>query len=213
LSINFIPKSKIYQFVEFSANSRRYSGKNLISMKISLAFVLVFFLLGPELTFSQSAREIEIAIADSIYRSNIKKSRINGVYIPKNLEEAFRELDELSEEKDRIKFRLADEQTIAKKLFFGLGRWMSYNWHFEAGSRFTVYLNGLGIVFPDDMITFMLVSYHRHLNKKELEVDKRVKEIQEMRAKQKEEERKNAEVIETKTQKLDSIPEKYNIND
>jgi hypothetical protein len=196
-------------FIEFIREVRRYIVQNVFTMRLCFISTFVLLLLSAETLMAQSSREIEIAIADSIYRSNIKKTRINGVYIPKNLEEAFRELDGLSEEKDRIKFRLADEQTVAKKLFFGLGRWMSYNWHFEAGSRFTVYLNGLGIVYPDDMTTFMLISYHRHLNKKDLEIEKRVKEIQVMRAKQKDEERKNSEVIETRKQKLDSIPEKY----
>jgi len=35
---------------------------------------------------------------EQTYKRNIKKSRINGVYIPKNLEEAFMELDALSPE-------------------------------------------------------------------------------------------------------------------
>ena len=34
--------------------------------------------------------------ADSLYKANIIKTRINGVYIPKDLQEAFTELDRLS---------------------------------------------------------------------------------------------------------------------
>lgn len=156
---------------------------------------------------AQSARDREKYIRDSIYKENIKKTRIYGVHIPKNLEEAFRELDELSEEKDRRKFQMADEKIVAKKLHFGLGRWMSHNWQFEFGSRFTVYLNKLGLYHPDDMIQFMLISYHRYLNKRPLDSEILAKELIEKRKKEEEERiKQNSETISTiRVIKKDSI--------
>jgi hypothetical protein len=113
--------------------------------------------------------------ADSIYKSNIKKSRLHGVYIPKDLDDAFLELDRLSPPEAINKMKAIPEEIVAKKLHFGLGRWIAHNWNFDEGSRFSHYLKGLGIIKTDDMINFMLVSYHRYLNKKPQEIETRVK--------------------------------------
>lgn len=123
--------------------------------------------------------------ADSVYQSNIKKSRLYGVYIPKDLDDAFAELDRMSPKDAIIKIKEASEETVAKKLHFGLGRWMAYNWNFDEGSRFSHYLKSLGLFHTDDMIDFMLVSYHRHLLKKDQEIEKRVKVYQDKREKEK----------------------------
>lgn len=121
--------------------------------------------------------------ADSTYKSNIKKSRLNGVYIPKDLDDAFLELDRLSPPESLAKMKTVSEDVVAKKLHFGLGRWMAYNWNFDEGSRFSHYLKELGLFHTDDMIDFMLVSYHRYLTKKPQEVEARVKALLEKRKK------------------------------
>jgi len=119
--------------------------------------------------FTQSREELRKE-QDSIYKSNITKTRLNGKYIPKDIEDAFKELDQLSPPKELMKVKLADENLIAKKLHFGLGRWMSYNWNFELGSRFSHYLTiNMNLIYTDDMIDFMLRVYHRYLNKKPLD--------------------------------------------
>lgn len=121
--------------------------------------------------------------ADSIYQVNILKSRINGVYIPKDLDDAFAELDRLSPPEALEKIRVEDEIFIAQKLHYGLGRWMAYNWNFDEGSRFSHYLKGLGLFYTQEMIDFVLISYHRYLNKKPQEVEVRVKQYIEKRKK------------------------------
>jgi len=151
---------------------------------------------------AQAAKpKTELEKRDSIYQANIKKTRIHNVYIPKDLTEAFKELDALSDEKSKLKFKLGEEEMVAKKLHFGLGRWISYNWNFDEGSRFVHYLRGLGLVYPDDMVNFTLISYHRYLNQKPLDVEARVKVYQEKRKKEKEERLKNAEVLSEETVK------------
>lgn len=156
-------------------------GKYFILIFSSLLFTIV------DLSAQKLSPELErIAFeTDSIYKSNIKKSRLYGVYIPKDMNEAFTELDRLSPKESLVKIKAANESIIAKKLHFGLGRWMSYNWNFDEGSRFSHYLKGLGLYNSDEMIDFMLVSYHRYLNKKELEVEKRVKEYHTKREEEK----------------------------
>ena len=111
---------------------------------------------------------------EDTYKRNIKKSRIGGVYIPKDIHEAIQELDDLSPEKAKVKFTNAPEEIIATKLHFGLGRWISVYWSFEEGSRYVEYLRNLGITDPDHMIQFTIVSYHRYKNGRDLDIDKQV---------------------------------------
>jgi hypothetical protein len=116
-----------------------------------------------------------IAEMDSIYKSNIKKTKLYGVYIPKDIDDAFLELNRLSPPEAIEKLKTTDETTMAKRLHFGLGKWISHNWNLTEGSRFSHYLKGLGLETTDDMINFTLVSYHRFLMKKPQELTERAK--------------------------------------
>lgn len=98
-----------------------------------------------------------------------------GVYIPKDLDDAFKELSDLSSPESLQKFKLSDEMTAAKKLHFGLGRWIIYNWNFYEGSRFSHYLKQKGLSHPDDMAKFVMICFHRHLNNKPLEEEELIK--------------------------------------
>lgn len=144
-------------------------------------YALMMFFVCAQL--SGQTKDQLIREADSLYKSNILKTRINGVYIPKDLEEAFMELDRLSPPESLQKIRVEDENFIAKKLHFGLGRWMAINWNFDEGSRFSHYLTRLGLLYRDEMIDFMLISYHRYLNQRPMEVEQRVKTYVEKRKK------------------------------
>jgi hypothetical protein len=116
------------------------------------------------------------------YKENIQKSRINGVYIPEDLNDAFKELRDLSNPESLNKFKLAEEMMVAKKLHFGLGRWMIYNWNFYDGSRFSNYLKEKGLSHPDDMAKFVMICFHRHLNNTDLEEDELIKVLSQDRA-------------------------------
>lgn len=102
--------------------------------------------------------------AEAKYAKNIKKSRINGVYIPKDHLEAVKELKEMSPAEALAKFRTHSEEMVVKKLHFGLGRWIRYNWNFYDGSRLAEHLKGMGVSHPDDMSTFLMKLLHRDLN-------------------------------------------------
>ena len=101
-------------------------------------------------------------------KRNRRKTRINGVYIPKDINDAIIQLEKLSDGKSLDKFKNAPEDIVAKKLHFGLGRWMIVNWNFYGGSRFEKALRDLGLGHPDDMADFMITIFHRHLNRKSL---------------------------------------------
>lgn len=128
----------------------------------------------------QSVTE-SIRVKDSIYQSQVNKSRIDGVYIPKDVADAMKELDRLSHPESVAKLKQTDEETVAKKLHFGLGRWMVVNWQLNFGSRLSAHLTNLGLINEDEMTRFLLISFHRHLMKKDLESQKLAKSIKDKR--------------------------------
>lgn len=107
--------------------------------------------------------DIEKAFEEE-YAKRITKSRINGVYIPKDLEDAVIEVKRLSDPGDLKKFAAQPEEEVSRKLHFGLGRWMIVNWGFYEGSRFSHYMKENGVSFPDDMAQVVMRALHRDIN-------------------------------------------------
>lgn len=139
-------------------------------MNRSICLIFVFGILLFSF-FHLDAQDVTPSTAeqmDSIYQKNIQKSRINGVYIPKDIDDAFEEFIHLSPETSLLKFKAAPEDMVAQKLHFGIGRWMIVNWNFYEGSRLSHYLRNLGILHPDDMADLLIVAFHRKLNDKDL---------------------------------------------
>ncbi len=116
------------------------------------------------------------------YERNIKKSRINGVYIPANLEEAHEELKALSQASSLEKFKSAEKFFVVDRLHYGLGRWMILNWNFYDGSRYSHFLKSLGVHHPDDMARFTLLTLHDVLNNIEPDIEVTVEKLVSERA-------------------------------
>jgi hypothetical protein len=114
---------------------------------------------------------------DSLYNANIKKTKLYGVYIPRDPEDAVQQLMLLTTPESREPFKKADEETVAKKLHFGLGRWMEYNWNFEEGSRLSHYFRNKGLRYTEDMTRCMLILFHRHVCGKPADLDALIDEI------------------------------------
>lgn len=162
-----------------------------MSIRIFLLLVLL-----SNAVYGQEVRKSKSFVSkDSLYNENIKKSRLYGVYIPRDIDDAMAKLMELTTEEARQPFFKTDENTVAKKLFFGIGRWMEYNWNFEEGSRFSHYLRQKGLVYTEDMTRTMLILFHRHVTSKPLDVDTLIKAMIIERNKKIEEELKKKEVI------------------
>jgi len=121
---------------------------------------------------------------DSLYAINIQLSRINGVYIPRDLSEAHKRIIELTAADKLDGFAKAEEKVVCKKLHFGIGRWMILNWNFYEGSRLSHYLKEEGLLHPDDMAQYILRTLHRNLNKLELEKESIIAELKEARMKE-----------------------------
>jgi hypothetical protein len=84
-----------------------------------------------------------------------------------------------------------DEVTASKGLHFSLGRWIWHNWSFYEGSRLSVYMNKVRVNHPEDMAQVILITYHRYLNKKPLDVKALTIMIREARDKERERLKRN----------------------
>ena len=139
------------------------------SLKLSIVLIFVLFMLNQafaQLGGPPSSR----AEYEKAYEKRIRQEHLNGTYIPKNLTDVFYQLNKLSEDEDLKKFKSATEAEVEVKLFPSLGRWIIHNWGFYGGSRLSHYLRSVGLTHPEDMAKFLMVTYHRSLNDKPLDV-------------------------------------------
>jgi hypothetical protein len=96
-----------------------------------------------------------------------------GVYVPRDLPDAFAELDRMLPADFRRRF--AADSTQPGLQHFGLGLWLRNNWGLWSGSRLATYLHdSLGLRHPDDMSGLLLDTYWRSLNGRPLEVAREV---------------------------------------
>lgn len=91
--------------------------------------------------------------------------RINGIYIPKDIDEAVDSLDVIisSEDKRYIVDSLSLDAFRAR-CHFGLGMWMRNNWGLWGGSRLKRYFLDIlhrNVVHPDDMSDIILKAYYK----------------------------------------------------
>jgi hypothetical protein len=102
------------------------------------------------------------------YEERIRKTELNGVYIPKDLFDAMDQLDKLIDEPSRAKFKQVGEEEAVRKLYFSLGRWIWVNWSLLDGSRLSEYFREYGLHHGEDIATLIIRSYHRKINGKDI---------------------------------------------
>ncbi len=118
------------------------------------------------------------------FKERIKKSEINGVYIPKDLEDALDQLDKLVSDESKAKFKTHTEDESVHKLYFSLGRWIWTNWSLLDGSRLSEFFREYGIHHPEDIAIIIIRSYHRRLNGKELNLKQQMDDLKAKYAKE-----------------------------
>ncbi len=102
------------------------------------------------------------------YAWRIRQEKLNGVYIPRDIQDAFAELDRKIDAASKAKFAALPEERAFRRLFHSFGRWIIRNWGLYEGSRYSDYLKQAGLTHPEDMAEFTIVSYHRRLNERPL---------------------------------------------
>jgi len=160
--------------------------------------------------FAQPTTQKKIT-AEEAYQKRIIQQNLGGVYIPKDLSDAFVQFNKLIEKPTIEKFRSLPEEEADRRLHNGFGKWISFNYSFYEGSRFSVYLNKLGLYNPDDMITFVITTYHRNLNKKKLDVKPLLEKLIENREKIKKERKLKGEIISQETRKVEVHPDSLQV--
>ena len=88
--------------------------------------------------------------------------RINGIYIPKDIDEAIDSLDEIISPED--KRYITDSLSLVDfgaRCHFSLGMWMRNNWGLWGGSRLQKYFVDKNVFHPDDMSGEILKAYYK----------------------------------------------------
>lgn len=101
---------------------------------------------------------------------------IDGVYIPKDLDDCFLQLDSFWNDSIKNDIKANSENDFLTESHFGIGRWIRNNWGLwgEKGSRLSKYFNEKGAYHPDDISSVILTSYYRHLQNKPIELEKQI---------------------------------------
>ncbi|MGV8139374.1 MAG: DUF6794 domain-containing protein [Mangrovibacterium sp.] len=105
---------------------------------------------------------------------NIKKDSIDGVYIPTDLNDCFKQIDSFWADSIKTQVRKMTEDEFTANAHFGIGLWMRNNWRFWGGSRLSKYFNVLGVFHPDDMSGIILTSYHRYLLGQDIKLEEQI---------------------------------------
>ena len=132
---------------------------------------------------------------EATYQKRINEAYLHQVYIPEDLTDAFLQLNQLIDKESKEKFKRIPEDIVASKLHFSLGRWIIHNWGFYGGSRLSHHLKTLDLYHPDDMASFIILSYHRSINRKNINVKSTVAQLNAARKKMEAEKAKMGTII------------------
>ena len=99
---------------------------------------------------------------------------ISGQYIPKDIEDCFKQIDGFWSDSIKMETKLLSEENFAASTHLGFGMWMRNNWQLWRGSRLSKYFNENGIYHPDDMSSIILNSYHRYLTGREIHLEQQI---------------------------------------
>ncbi|UOQ53845.1 DUF6794 domain-containing protein [Hymenobacter cellulosivorans] len=157
-------------FIQPKPDLWRYDADQMRSYLIYLSYLR--YLRNQPFDVSTEARKLN-ATADSLQRlSDLRHARhltadsISGIYIPKNLPDAFRQLDQLLTDTVKQQLRHPDPEYGLSRFHFGLGLWMRNSWQLWGGSRLQQYFEAKGVTHPDDMSGILLDTYSQYLNGK-----------------------------------------------
>jgi len=103
----------------------------------------------------------------------VEASAAKQMYVPKDLDDALKQLDLLLGDMGRAEVQRAKESDMIQ-YHMGLGLWMRNNWGLWAGSRLAQYFNQIGIRHPDDMTGIIFDSYWRRLHGRDIDLDAQV---------------------------------------
>jgi hypothetical protein len=101
-------------------------------------------------------------------------------YVPKDLNECFAELQKVIAPGDLNEFKNNDERQMTIH-HFNYSIWMRNNWGLQQDSRLAKWFEEKGINHPDDMSAIVLISFHRYLNGKNIELEAQIDAVKKYR--------------------------------
>lgn len=113
-------------------------------------------------------------VNDSIYQTRIIESKLDGMYIPRDLYDAFNQLNKLMDDDAKQTFMAYSDEEVDRKTHGSLGVWLEHKWSLSEGSRLSEYFRKMGVPHYDYMIGIIIQSYHRHLHGKDLKIKEQV---------------------------------------
>ena len=113
-----------------------------------------------------------------LFPVSLSAEEMHVVYVPKNLEECFAELQKFLTPAQLNEFKNVKEEEVIARYHKTLGMWIRRQWGLWSESRLTEYFNGLGISQPDDMYYIILTAFHRKLNNEDIKLEEQIKEYQ-----------------------------------
>ena len=143
-------------------------------MKITLTILNLILILITSNQDLQAQNEKSKNELKQEYIENIKKDSIEGVYIPIDLNDCFKQMDSFWADSIKLQIREMTEDEFTAKAHFGIGMWLRNNWRLWGDSRLSKYFNDLGIFHPDDMSGIILTSYHRYLLGQDIKLEEQV---------------------------------------
>ncbi len=106
------------------------------------------------------------------YNRRIKQESLNGIYIPKDVQEALDIIIESSDSSGLFRLKRVSEEMAANGLRKRLGKWILVRWGFEEGSRLSHYIKTkYRVSHPEDMSEFIVRALYRKVNQKPLDLD------------------------------------------
>lgn len=109
-------------------------------------------------------------------KSAIDTTDEDYVYIPKDIQDAFKVLDRKMDSVDRAIVKNSQEDTAVERLWKSGPPDFLYDWKFGDPNPSTIvkYFNNLGIFHPYDFTRATIISYNHYLNKKPIDLDKTI---------------------------------------
>lgn len=184
---NDIKKSKIKKYlIEKGVSSNQHQ-----QTVILIAFKKT--LLGESYDESEILRPYQIIEYKWAQEDSVRFSTnyLRGIYIPKDLEDCFKQIDSFWDDSTKAEVKLWTEEVFTSRAHHGFGMWMRNNWQLWGGSRLSNYFNDLGIYHPDDMSGIILDSYHRFLTGKDIKLEEQIKFYQDYWKQANEQNKKN----------------------
>lgn len=98
------------------------------------------------------------------YERRIVADTIDGIYIPRNIEDCFTQLDSILPFKTINIIKHKPNRESMSDFHFGLGMWLRNNWSLWGGSRLDRYFYARGVYHPDNMSGAILEYYYDYLH-------------------------------------------------